>query len=137
MHKQIIWLLLFSFLLAACSSQVDQQAVSHVTTPIPTGSSQTITTVSSVDLTSIENPARNPRKPVPENPVFNLSLGFDSIRPVYNPEFVNAAQAPFANNELVMGVALGDEAKAYPVTVLRFREMVNDELAGIPILVTW
>jgi hypothetical protein len=36
-----------------------------------------------------------------------------------------------------MGFALGDEAKAYPIAVLRSREMVNDELAGIPILVTW
>jgi len=37
----------------------------------------------------------------------------------------------------VMGAAVGDEAKAYPVSVLRFREMVNDELSGLPILVTW
>jgi hypothetical protein len=36
-----------------------------------------------------------------------------------------------------MGVALNGEAKAYPVTVLRIREMVNDELGGLPILVTW
>ena len=37
----------------------------------------------------------------------------------------------------IMGVAIEGEAKAYSVTVLRFREMVNDELAGWPILVTW
>jgi hypothetical protein len=34
-------------------------------------------------------------------------------------------------------VAWGGEAKAYPVCVLRFREMVNDSLAGVPILVSW
>ena len=36
-----------------------------------------------------------------------------------------------------MGIVIGGEAKAYPVSVLRFREMVDDELAGWPILVTW
>jgi hypothetical protein len=64
-------------------------------------------------------------------------LPFDGIRPIYEPEFVVADRAPYQPEELVMGVALDGEAKAYPVTVLRFREMVNDELAGIPILVTW
>lgn len=68
---------------------------------------------------------------------FPQLLPFDGIRPVYDPEFVSAADAPLAEDELVMGVALGGEAKAYPVSVLRFREMVNDELGGIPTLVTW
>jgi hypothetical protein len=41
------------------------------------------------------------------------------------------------DDELILGIAIGSQAKAYPITVLRFREMVDDELAGIPILVTW
>ena len=61
----------------------------------------------------------------------------DGIRPVYEPEFVEAADSPLQDDELVMGVAINGEAKAYSVTVLRFREMVDDELGGIPILVTW
>ena len=64
-------------------------------------------------------------------------LPYDGIRPVYEPEFATAAIAPSLDDELVMGIAIQGEAKAYPVTVLCFREMVNDELAGIPILVTW
>jgi hypothetical protein len=61
----------------------------------------------------------------------------DGIRPVYEPEFVEASDSPLHKDELVMGVAIQEEAKAYPVTVLRFREMVDDELGGLPILVTW
>jgi hypothetical protein len=61
----------------------------------------------------------------------------DAIRPVYEPDFVSAADSPLQADELVMGVAIKGEAKAYPVSVLRFREMVNDELGGLPILVTW
>ena len=61
----------------------------------------------------------------------------DAIRPVYEPDFVEASDSPLQEDELVMGVAIQGEAKAYPVTVLRFREMVDDELGGLPILVTW
>lgn len=70
-------------------------------------------------------------------PGLSTLLPPDGIRPVYAPSFVNARDADLNPDELVMGVAAEGEAKAYPVTVLRFREMVNDELAGLPILVTW
>ena len=69
--------------------------------------------------------------------VFQQLLPFDGIRPIYEPQFVNAEESPLFEEELVMGVAIQGEAKAYPVTVLRFREMVDDELGGLPILVTW
>lgn len=61
----------------------------------------------------------------------------DGIRPIYEPQFRPAGEAPLVDEELVIGVAHDGEAKAYPISVLRFREMVNDRLAGIPTLVTW
>jgi len=64
-------------------------------------------------------------------------MGFDAIAPIYTPSFASADDAPMEESELIMGVAIDGQAKAYPVNVLRFREMVNDELAGWPILVTW
>lgn len=64
-------------------------------------------------------------------------LSRDAIRPIYEPEFVPADEAGYADDELVMGVAIEGQAKAYPIGLLNRREMVNDELAGIPILVTW
>lgn len=66
-----------------------------------------------------------------------VMLGFDAIYPVYAPIFVFADEAPLQADELVMGLAINGQAKAYPVTVLRFREMVNDEIAGWPVLVSW
>lgn len=68
---------------------------------------------------------------------YNQLLSRDSIRPIYEPEFIPAAQAKLNDDELVLAIALGGEAKAYPITVLNSREMVNDELAGTPILATW
>lgn len=64
-------------------------------------------------------------------------LPYDGIAPVYEPQFVAAAESPLVEDELVMGVSIDGESKAYPVSVLRFREMVNDDLGGLPVLVTW
>ncbi len=41
------------------------------------------------------------------------------------------------HQDLVIGVAINGESKAYPVGTLNFREMVNDVVGGVPILVTW
>ncbi len=64
-------------------------------------------------------------------------LGRDVIRPIYDPVFLPASEADTPSNELVIGVVINGEAKAYPITPLRGREIVNDELGGVPILVTW
>ncbi len=70
--------------------------------------------------------------------IFNPTLlPYDAIRPVYDPEFDTADQVPLDDDELVIGINLNGESKAYSITVLRSREMVNDELGGLPILVTW
>ncbi len=89
------------------------------------------------DEVTAGEPGINPRIEVPGDLRVRWLLPPDGIRPVYDPEFATAAEAPLDDEELVIGVSLEDEAKAYPITVLRFREMVNDELAGWPILVTW
>lgn len=84
-----------------------------------------------------EGVRRNPRIDDPNIYGFSQLIPFDGIRPIYDPTFISAEAAGLQAGELVMGVAMDGEAKAYPVTVLRIREMVNDEMAGIPILVTW
>jgi hypothetical protein len=83
--------------------------------------------------------AETPERKATEMPEYTWSqlLSRDAIRPIYEPEFVPADQAGYADDELVMGVAIDGEAKAYPVGLLNSREMVNDELGGTPVLVTW
>ncbi len=39
--------------------------------------------------------------------------------------------------DAVIGVTVGDESRAYPVSMLHVHELVHDELGGAPILVTW
>ena len=79
----------------------------------------------------------NVRVDDPNSYRFPQLLPMDGIRPVYNPEFMTADQVELKDDELILGVTFEGQAKAYPITVLRSREMVNDELAGIPLLVTW
>lgn len=61
----------------------------------------------------------------------------DQIRPIYEPSFVKVSESSLSPEEMVIGVSIGDDARAYPIRYLRWREMVNDEVGGIPILVTW
>ena len=61
----------------------------------------------------------------------------DVIRPVYSPEYRTARQVALDPEDLVIGVSLAGEHRAYPVKTLEFSEMVNDVLGGSPILVSW
>ena len=40
-------------------------------------------------------------------------------------------------SDRVLGVALNGEAKAYPVRILNWHEVVNDSVGGRPVLVSW
>lgn len=68
---------------------------------------------------------------------FRQLLPLDGIRPIYEPRIIDSGSARINDNELVIGVKIGEQSRAYPIKVLRFREIVNDELDGVPILVTW
>ncbi len=90
-----------------------------------------------------QQPVANPEIPKLENElsqddyVWSQLLARDAIAPIYEPQFSPANEAPYDDGELVIGVALNGEAKAYAIGPLNNREMVNDTLGGVPILVTW
>ena len=128
----------FIFLLANCVPLADRgRPPTQAATAVPLEPVPTLPAAISQQTAPLPTtPASNWR--VAQEPILVPKLiPFDGIAPVYDPKFATAAEAPLDDEELVMGVAWGGEAKAYPVTVLQFREMVDDELAGIPTLVTW
>ena len=104
---------------------------------LPVAPTQPLTAPPATSVATVPSEQVNVRVEDTNQYTFPQLIPFDGIPPVYDPEFAAADDAPLLDDELVLGIALAGEAKAYPVTVLRFREMVNDELAGIPILVTW
>lgn len=68
---------------------------------------------------------------------YRESLPRDAINPVYDPTFVVAGEIDWPQEELVIGIEIDGEARAYPVGFLTWREIVNDWHKGIPTLVTW
>lgn len=66
-------------------------------------------------------------------------LGFDAIPAILQPEFVGAAQADewLADDDLVIGVSVNGDSRAYSVPMLSAHEIVNDVVGGEPIAVTW
>ena len=62
--------------------------------------------------------------------------------PVFdNPKMMAAAEAEARrlvfDRDMVIGVARGREAKAYPITIMGVHELGNDTIDGVPIAVTW
>ncbi len=56
---------------------------------------------------------------------------------VDDPLVIPASASMLADDELVLGYAQDDVARAYPVSVLRFHEIVNDTVHGRPLLITY
>ncbi len=62
----------------------------------------------------------------------------DGIPAIDDPKFVSIANTvDLGKNEPVISVAINGKARAYPLRVLMWHEIVNDELSGIPITVTY
>jgi hypothetical protein len=68
---------------------------------------------------------------------FRQLLARDAIRPVYDPVFVSASKSGWHDQTLVVGLEIDGDARAYPVSFLNRREIVNDHVGKTPVLVTW
>ena len=64
----------------------------------------------------------------------------DAIPSIDNPIFfetLEKADAVYSDSELVLGVEIDGDARAYSVPLLSSHEIVNDTVAGDPIAVSW
>lgn len=64
----------------------------------------------------------------------------DGIPAIDDPQFVPAAEAArlgLADREPVIGFEAGGDARAYPLRILMWHEIVNDTVGGIPVAVTY
>ncbi len=59
------------------------------------------------------------------------------IPAITEPNFVPADQAKIGNDAFVIGVCLKGECCAYSLRLLNHHEIVNDNLGGEPVAVTW
>ena len=75
---------------------------------------------------------------VPQEEILSGGPPKDGIPAILKPEFVSAAQADFLNSDdQVIGVEVEGEARAFPLKILNWHEVVNDTINGVPIVVTF
>jgi len=96
---------------------------------------QTVSVSDSVELTTEEN------VPKPTERTYEIVelLPQDGIPAIDNPEFYSAEEADseYDPNEMVLGVSINGDTRAYSTTLLDRHEIVNDQVGGRKIAVTW
>ncbi len=66
-------------------------------------------------------------------------LPFDAIPAILEPEFVSAevASEDLEDHNLVLGLSINGDHRAYSIPTLSAHEIVNDTVGGKPVAVTW
>lgn len=79
------------------------------------------------------------KRSVPYSEIFSGGVPRDGIPPLDNPNFTTVAAADqwLAPQEPVIAFALNADAKAYPLQILTWHEIVNDTVGGVPIVATF
>lgn len=75
---------------------------------------------------------------IPTSEILSGGPGRDGIPSIDKPKFIHPSTANFMlPDDLVLSVTVGDDTRAYPLRILVWHEIVNDDLAGQPIAVTY
>jgi len=61
----------------------------------------------------------------------------DGIPSVDNPRFDTPEMTPFGREERVIGIVVNGEAKAYPIGIMNWHEIVNDTVGGSNVTVSY
>jgi len=144
--KPILVVLVFIALIAVAVGlfrrQVQETALGDDGTPTASGAAAA-STPSDSDKKDIPEVTTIPDTPQTETEERSYDivtlLPRDAIQSIDNPRFygVKEADAEYTADELVLGVTINGESKAYSTTFLDSHEIVNDTLGGRAIAVTW
>lgn len=71
--------------------------------------------------------------------ISRVDISRDGIPPIYQPKFETVDQADgwLDDSDSLLFLRIGGQVRAYPLQILIWHEIVNDEIAGIPVLVTY
>ncbi len=86
-------------------------------------------------------PVSSSAAPATSDPTLEIVtlLPKDAIQAIDAPRFYTAAEADreYAPDELVLGVSLNGDSRAYSTALLSAHEIVNDTVGGHKLVVTW
>jgi hypothetical protein len=75
---------------------------------------------------------------IPVNEIMSGGPPKDGIPALTNPKYVSARKASFLRkDDQVIGAVINGEARAYPLKIMSWHELVNDSVGDLPILVSW
>ncbi|MEM7119541.1 MAG: DUF3179 domain-containing (seleno)protein [Chloroflexota bacterium] len=79
------------------------------------------------------------RRSVPYNEILSGGPPRDGIPSIDEPQFVTAAEAEEWLNptEPIISVEINGDARAYPIQILTWHEIVNDTVGDVPVIVTF
>jgi len=64
--------------------------------------------------------------------------GKDGIPALYDPEFISGDEVKYLkSSDRILGLIVNGEAKAYPIRILNWHELVNDSVGGKDVLVSY
>lgn len=61
----------------------------------------------------------------------------DGIPAIDRPRFESASDARLADDDQILGIVVGSEARAYPIAILNWHEIVNDRIGGQPVVISY
>jgi len=59
------------------------------------------------------------------------------FHPIAGARFVSQSESKLDPKEMILAVRFGSEARAYPISQMAYHHVLNDEVAGLPIAVTY
>jgi hypothetical protein len=75
---------------------------------------------------------------VPAEEIHDGGTGRDGIPALFYPDFVSAEAAGFLNaKDRVLGIEIDGVARAYPIRILNYHEIVNDAFGGKALVITY
>lgn len=75
---------------------------------------------------------------VPREEILSGGVPKDGIPALLRPKFIEQSQVRFLEpDEKVIGVQMDGQAKAYPIRILNWHEVVNDTVGNMPVVVTF
>ncbi len=75
---------------------------------------------------------------IPQKEILQGGPPRDGIPAIHNPQFLPAHKASFLSpQDRVLGISMGNMAKAYPVRILNWHEIVNDRIGEDKFVITF
>jgi len=160
MHKRLIaGMLLGTLILTACgesgsvapaapAAPAAAQSESATAAATPTsGTANTAVPAAAAASDSVERPSwasanwktNFARHSVPFDEIMSGGVGRDGIPSIDAPEFISNTEAQewLADNEPVIALEIDGDARAYPLQILTWHEIVNDTVGDVPVAVTF